>query len=417
LTTLSKLFAGFVGNEISGEIIRPRLQVEAVEHGQGVGIVRNFTFRKFKGEPHAVAFMTVPRSVAGGSFEPTDRLLKPGEPIRLTYTMMVDGADHPIYFLAKGYFLRKGFFIPDDPQNKGKCWVGTREDAMSRFTKDIVVQGEDIVELRLDNIASFPNGPGKIERDVLGRYFRDVNLFILPSPPCWNQKSMQGHFFEGIRDSLDVLTQKREVKLMEQVELDLITNLGLLTVLVDESLLGEVDHEVARPTVVRKPNDFLPEINIKLTFLLRFKVEQEISELLLRGFPIKVGSQDEVYLPLILHNVSEEGEKFRVEFRLFPRDLIQERSKRSMDRGLKFMPPYALHPGAENHNTYSKLLIILNKQFREDERPDEEKVKSAKLKASVEKRISERRHSFTDDKVKGAFKDRVAAKKRKEGGD
>jgi hypothetical protein len=77
------------------------------------------------------------------------------------------------------------------------------------------------------------------------------------------------------------------------------------------------------------------------------------------------------------------------------------------------MPPYALHAGAENQNTFSKLLIILDKQNREDQRPEVEKVKSEKLKVSVEKRITERRHSFTDDKLKKAFKGRVVAKKQK----
>ena len=36
--------------------------------------------------------------------------------------------------------------------------------------------------------------------------------------------------------------------------------------------------------------------------------------------------------------------------------------------------------------------------------------------ASVQKRVSEQRHKFVDDDIKAAFKDRVAAKKRKEEG-
>jgi hypothetical protein len=80
------------------------------------------------------------------------------------------------------------------------------------------------------------------------------------------------------------------------------------------------------------------------------------------------------------------------------------------------MPPYALHQGSENQNTFSKLLILLNQRFREDEKPEEDKLKSEKLQASVEKRIADRRSAFTDDKVKSAFSDRVSAKKRKEEG-
>ena len=87
-----------------------------------------------------------------------------------------------------------------------------------------------------------------------------------------------------------------------------------------------------------------------------------------------------------------------------------------MERGLKFMPPYALHQGSENQNTFSKLLILLNQRFREDEKPEEDKLKSEKLKASVDKRVSERKGAFKDEKVQAAFKDRVSAKKRKEEG-
>jgi hypothetical protein len=45
-----------------------------------------------------------------------------------------------------------------------------------------------------------------------------------------------------------------------------------------------------------------------------------------------------------------------------------------------------------------------------------EKLKSEKLVASVQNRIAEQQHKFTDDKIKSAFQDRVAAKKRKEDG-
>ena len=87
-----------------------------------------------------------------------------------------------------------------------------------------------------------------------------------------------------------------------------------------------------------------------------------------------------------------------------------------MERGLKFQPPYALHQGSENQVTFSKLLILINQRFREDEKPDEEKLKSAKLQASVEKRISEQKWKFTDDKVASAFKERAVAKKRRDEG-
>ena len=87
-----------------------------------------------------------------------------------------------------------------------------------------------------------------------------------------------------------------------------------------------------------------------------------------------------------------------------------------MQRGLKFMPPYALHQGPENHNTYSKMLIAISQRSREDEKPEEEKLKSEKLQASVQKRIADQQHKFVDDKLKSAFQNRVSAKKRKEEG-
>lgn len=411
---LSTLFAGFKEDEVEAKVIRPRLLTEAVELGRGRGAVRHFSFRKFKGEPRAVLFVTMPRPLGGGSFEPTDRMLKPGEPIQITYTMGVEGASHPIFFLAKGYFLRKSFYVAEDPKTPGKPWIGPRDEALQTLSKDLVVGGEEVVELRIDNVTSFPNGPGHLGREVLDRYLSEPRLLVIPGGGAWNQKSTQGHFFDSIRDPLDQYISRDNVKCIEQIKLDDFANLGEVALICRERLLEGVDHEVARPRVVRKPNDFLAEINSKLGFLLRFRVDPDIAEALGRSFPSKAGKEDEIYLPMLLEKVKEGREQFRLDFRLFPRDLVEERGRRATQRGLKFMPPYALHPGAENHNTYSKLLIILSKRHREDEKPDEEKIKSEKLKASVEKRIAERKHAFTDEKVKAAFKDRVAAKKRQE---
>ena len=75
-----------------------------------------------------------------------------------------------------------------------------------------------------------------------------------------------------------------------------------------------------------------------------------------------------------------------------------------------------LHPGSENQTIYSKLVIALGQLFREDMKPEEEKMKSAKLQASVQARIAERAHNFTDEKTKAAFQNRIAAKKREEAG-
>ena len=413
---LQILFQAFRDGEVGGEILRPRLQTESIEHGRGTGILRNFSFRKFKEEPKAVVFMNFPRSKGGGAFEPTDRLLTAGEQVRITYTTTVDGADGPIYFLAKGFFLRKAFLIPDNPESPGKPWVGTREDAEKKFSKDALVRGDDIVEVRIDTLNSFPGGPGRTDRNVLERYLSQASLYILPGGGAWNQKSTQGNFFDSVRDPLDKYIEREDIKILDKVTLDEFGNTGEVTLLIKERLLADVEHEVARPSVVKNPNDNLGEINMKLGFLLKFKMDTDIGEAVLKTFPKKAGKNDEVYLPLVLERVAEAKEQYRVTFLVFPRDLIQETSRKSMERGLKFMPPYALHQGAENQNTYSKLLIQLNQRFREDEKPEDEKLKSEKLKASVDKRISDRKGAFKDEKVQAAFSDRQAAKKRKDDG-
>ena len=413
---LQILFQAFREGEVSAEIVRPRLQTESVEHGRGAGIVRNFAFRKFKEVPKAVVYMNVPRSKGGGAFEPTDRLLNPGEQVRLTYTTTVEGADGPVFFLAKGFFLRKSFYIPDNPQSPGKPWSGPRDEAEQKFSKDVMVQGDDAIEIRIDAVNSFPGGPGRTDRNVLERYISAPTLYVFPGGGGWNQKSTQGNFFDSIRDPLDKYIEREDLKVIENVVVDEFGNLGEVTVMIKERLMADIDHEVARPSVVKNPEKFVGEINMKCGFLLKFKIDETIGESLLRTFPKKAGKDDEIYLPLILENVANARERFRVTFQVFPRDLIEERSRKSMERGLKFMPPYALHQGSENQNTFSKLLILLNQRFREDEKPEEDKLKSEKLKASVDKRVSERKGAFKDEKVQAAFKDRVSAKKRKEEG-
>ena len=413
---LQILFQAFRDGEVSADIVRPRLQTESVEHGRGAGIVRNFSFRKFKEVPKAVIFMNVPRSKGGGAFEPTDRLLNPGEQVRLTYTTIVEGADGPVFFLAKGFFLRKSFYVPDNPENPGKPWTGTREEAEQKFSKDVIVQGDDALEIRIDAVNSFPGGPGRTDRNVLERYIHSCALYLFPGGGGWNQKSTQGNFFDCIRDPLDKYMEREDLKVIENVVLDEFGNLGEVTLMIKERLMADIDHEVARPSVVKNPEKHVGEINMKTGFLLKFKVDESIGETLLRTFPKKAGKDDEIYLPLMLEDVANARERFRVTFQVFPRDLIEERSRKSMERGLKFMPPYALHQGSENQNTFSKLLILLNQRFREDEKPEEDKLKSEKLKASVDARIADRKGAFKDEKVQAAFKERAAAKKRKEEG-
>lgn len=413
---LQVLFAPFREAEVNGEILRPRLQTESVEHGRGQGLLRHFTFRKFAEEPKAVLFMNQPRSRGGGAFEPTDRLLTPGEQVRLTYTTTLADSDGPVYFLAKGFFLRKSFYIPDDPRSPGKPWTGPRDEAEKTLSKDAVVRGDDVIEIRVDSVNSFPGGPGRTGRNVLDRYLSQPKLYVIPGGGGWNQKSTQGNFFDGVRDPLDRYLEREDLKTIDRVVMDEFVNTGGVTVLIKERLLADVQHEVARPSVIKNPNDNIGEINAKLGFLLYFRMDETMAESLVRTFPKKAGKEVDVFLPLILDRVADAREQYRVTFRVFPRDLVEERGRKSMERGLKFMPPYALHQGSENQNTFSKLLILLNQRFHEDEKPEEEKLKSEKLKASVDRRVAERKSHFTDEKIRSAFQERVAAKKRKDEG-
>jgi hypothetical protein len=210
--------------------------------------------------------------------------------------------------------------------------------------------------------------------------------------------------------------EREDLKVIDPVVIDEFLNSGEISVLIKEQLIAGIDHEVARPSVIKKPNDNLGEINIKLGFLLYFRMDEGIAESLARTFPQKAGKEVDVYLPLILDKVADSREEYRVTFRVFPRDLIEARGKKTMERGLKFQPPYALHQGSENQTTFSKLLILLSQRFNEDEKPEEDKLKSEKLKASVDSRINERKDHFTDEKLAGAFKDRAAKKRRKDEG-
>ncbi len=411
---MQPLFAAFRSVEVLCDLIRPRMLTESVEHGRGRGAICNFAFRKFKDQPKAVFFVTSPKGVAGGSFEPTDRLLKPGEPLQLSYTVEVEGATRPVYFVGKAYFLRKSFYVAESPDNPEKPWVGPREEAQEKLPKDVFVRGEDIIEVRVDSVTSMPNGPGSIRRDVLERYLSNAQLYCIPGGGGWAQRSTQGPFFKSIRDPLDKYIEQRGVKHIENVTLDELGNLGDVNLLIKEELLANIEHDKVLQVMVSKPNEYLREINTIVGFLLYFRITEEVKEGLMRTFNKKVGKEDEVYLPLILERVADSKEQYRVTFRVFPRDLIEDRSRNNMERGLQFMPPYTLHPGSENQNTYSKLLIALSQRFREDEKPEEEKLKSEKLVASVQSRIAEQKHKFTDEKIRSAFQDRVAAKKRKE---
>jgi hypothetical protein len=80
------------------------------------------------------------------------------------------------------------------------------------------------------------------------------------------------------------------------------------------------------------------------------------------------------------------------------------------------MPPFTLHPNAEDHNTYRKLMVAIGQRIRDDSKPEEEKNKIASVQASVAQRQSETKSQRVDENMRKAFMKRVEQKKRKEAG-
>ena len=248
------------------------------------------------------------------------------------------------------------------------------------------------------------------------RYLSQAQLYIVPNGGVWAQRSTQGNYFNNIRESLDKYLEKEKLKLIDNPILDDFGNMGSISILIDDQLLSGINHEKILQSMVETPNDHLREVNTVAGFLLYFKVSEEIKDKIIRAIPDKVGNEVEVYLPLILESEAVVSGKFRVRLRVFPRDLVENYSRGNLESGLHFKPPYTLHPGSENQTVYSKLVIALDQFFREDTKPEEEKMKSVKLQASVQTRIAEQAHNFTDEKTKAAFQSRIAAKKREEEG-
>ena len=411
---MKEFFSIFKNGEVSCELLRPRLQTESVSNGRGRSIIRDFTFRKFGERPRAILFVSWPTGLGGGSFEPTDRLLSSGEPLQISYSAVGPNGGKPIYFLGKAYFLRRSFYVQKNPENPTKPWVGSREDAKKKLTNDIYVQGEDVAEVRVDTLTCMPNGPAFISSEIIERYCWKSKLFCIPGGGAWAQRSNQGAYFKSIQEPLEKYIEKDGRKIIEKIVIDQMSNLGSIQLILEESLLQGIEDDSLHGIVLDNPNDHLQTINAKVGFLLYFRINDKVSKSLTKLFEKKVGKEDEIYLPLFLDELRETRIGHRAKFRVFPRDLVVNRSSRSLDRGLSFMPPHNLHPGSQNQNTFSKLLIIVNQCYQEDEKPEEHKKKSDKLVSSVQNRISEQQNKFTDEKLRNAFRERVVSKKRKD---
>ena len=142
-----------------------------------------------------------------------------------------------------------------------------------------------------------------------------------------------------------------------------------------------------------------------------------MKELIMRTFPQKVGKEVEIYLPLTLGFLTEaEPPKERAIFQVFPRDLIVEinPARRKTAPGLKFVPPFTLHPNAEDQNTYRKLMVAIGQRMKDDARPEDERNKLASVQAQVMQRREETKGKRVDEKMKKAFQSRQEARKRKD---
>ncbi|MDP6039981.1 MAG: hypothetical protein QGG64_15625 [Candidatus Latescibacteria bacterium] len=106
----------------------------------------------------------------------------------------------------------------------------------------------------------------------------------------------------------------------------------------------------------------------------------------------------------------------RLLFQLFPRDLTQETNptRRKKFPGVKFVPPFTLHPNAEDQNTYRKLMVAMGQRMKDDSRPEEEKNKLAGVQDSIRQRREETKGKYVDENLKKAFAKRREAKKRQE---
>jgi hypothetical protein len=277
-------------------------------------------------------------------------------------------------------------------------------------------QGEEVLQLRVDKLTCFPNAPESFTSDQFDPYVFKATLYCITGGGMWAKK-VADHF-EGIQDDihkhLEDMEKKEFLKTIDNVKL-IDFGVDSISMFTPGSLLSGIEHDKLMPSMFKKPNDNLMVLNSCVGFILKFEVADEIKELLMRTFSQKAGKEVEIWLPLTLGNIQEaEPPKERVAFQIFPRDLVQETDprKRSKALGLKFMPPFTLHPNPEDHNTYRKLMVAIGQRLRDDSRPEEEKNKVASVQAAVAQRQQETKGDRVDENMRKAFAKRVEATKR-----
>jgi len=279
-------------------------------------------------------------------------------------------------------------------------------------------QGEEVLQLRVDKITCFPNAPEAFTADQFDPYVFKPTLYCITGGGMWAKKVAD--YFEGIQDDihkhLEDMEKKEFLKKIDNVKrIDF--GVDSISMFTPGSLLAGIEYDKLMPSVFKKPNDNLMVLNSCIGFVLKFEIADEVKELLMRTFSQKAGKEVEVWLPLTLGTIQEaEGPKERVAFQIFPRDLVQETDprKRSKALGLKFMPPFTLHPNPEDHNTYRKLMVAIGQRLRDDSKPEDEKNKSASLQAAVAQRQLETKGQRVDENMRKAFQKRVETQKRKD---
>lgn len=413
---LEKLLKGIKEEVVETDVARDKLKAASLVSGRGRGSIYTYIMYNFKKGPRPVVTVSFPRSQTGGNFVPADNPLEPGESIEFTYSMSLPEADgNTLYFSGRGAYLQTAIYIPN-PEDANKPWIASREITEKKKGAGALKQGEEVLQVRVDQLTVYPHGPESFTNDQFGPYIFAPKLYVLAGGGVWAKRGGVG-YFEGIPDDLSKYLDKvEEMKTISGITL---VEFGVdqITMLVNERLLYGIEQDSLLPSVLKKPNDHLQQINSGLGFLLKFEVADGVKELIMRTFPQKVGKEVEIYLPLTLGFLTEaEPPKERVVFQVFPRDLIVEinPARRKTALGLKFVPPFTLHPNAEDQNTYRKLMVAIGQRIKDDARPEEERNKLASVQAQVMQRREQTKGKYVDEKMKKAFQSRQEARKRKD---
>ena len=162
--------------------------------GRGEATIHTYSMYKFKSGPKPVLVMTVPRSTKGGNFVPADNPMEAGEAIEFSYSMALPEADgNTLFFTAKATYVQTALFIPnlDDPS---KPYVGSREATEKKYGEAGVKKGEEVLQVRVDQITVFPNPPESFTADQIAPYIFSPELHILGGGGVWAKRGGNGYF-------------------------------------------------------------------------------------------------------------------------------------------------------------------------------------------------------------------------------